>query len=192
MPPAALVRLDQDLLEATDELVVRERIGRSLGLNFGTQFKAPGYTTWLIDDPIPPQLRRVTAEIITFDVLIDNADRRRDKPNILYKEDEILLIDHETAFAFTRLVGPAPVGWNVERINFLYNHPFYSGLRGQSLDLERFATAMARLTDEEIHSILAAVPADFGDEHLETIGLHLASARNGVQQMIETIRRIMQ
>lgn len=56
MPKPALVELDRDLLESTEETAVRERIGRSLGLNFGTEYKTPGYSTWLTGDTIPASI----------------------------------------------------------------------------------------------------------------------------------------
>jgi hypothetical protein len=192
MPRPALIELDNELYEATRELAVRERIHRSIGLNFGTEYKTPGYTTWPVDDLVPPQLRQVASEIFAFDALIDNADRRRDKPNMLYNGDEILVIDHETAFAFTRLIGTSQDAWTVERINFLYNHPFYSDLRGQPLELERFASAVQRMTDEEIKSISAAVPSDFSSDYVGKIGRHLAAARDRVEEMIDALGRILQ
>ena len=121
-----------------------------------------GYTTWPNGDPIPPPLRQIAAEIIAFDVLIDNADRRPRHPNILYKNDEILVIDHETAFALTRLIGNPSGEWTVDRIKFIYEHLFYPGLRGQALQLDRFASNVARLTDQGIAAISAAVPDGFG------------------------------
>jgi hypothetical protein len=124
--------------------------------------------------------------------LIDNADRGPQKPNILYKNDEILVIDHETAFAFTRLLGPASGEWTADRIKFIYEHPFYAGLRGQALRLDRFASNMARLTDQEIASISAAVPDEFGKDYLDRIGAYLRAARDEIGSMFDAIRRILQ
>ena len=191
-PKPALIDLDTQLAESIDEPSIRERVQRSLGLNFGTEYKTPGYTTWPKADPIPPPLRQLAAEIVAFDVLIDNADRGPQKPNILYKNDEILVIDHETAFAFTRLVLTASGEWPVDRIKFIYEHPFYPGLRGQALELDRFAANMTRLTDEEIAAISAAVPNGFGKDYLDRIGAHLAAAREGTGPMLDAIRRILQ
>lgn len=110
----------------------------------------------------------------------------------MYKNDEILVIDHETAFAFTRLVGEASGEWTIDRIKFMYEHPFYPGLRGQTLELDRFASNMSRLTDGEIAAILAAVPDGFGIDHVDRIGEHLAAARDGIGPMLDAIRRILQ
>jgi hypothetical protein len=191
-PKPALIELDVELMESIDDPLIRERVQRSLGLNFGTEYKTPGYTTWPKGDPIPPPLRQLAAEIVAFDVLTDNADRGPLKPNILYKNDEILVIDHETAFAFTRIVGPESGEWAVDRIKFIYEHPFYSGLRGQPLQLDRFASNLARLTDQEIAAISAAVPDGFGKDYLDRIGAHLRAARDGRSAMLDAIRRILQ
>jgi hypothetical protein len=191
-PKPAVIQFDKELADSIEDLAVKDRVERSLGLNFGTQYKTPGYTTWPKGDPVPPPLRQLAAEIVAFDVLIDNADRGAQKPNILYRNDEVFVIDHETAFAFTRLMGLPPDEWTTERIKFIYDHPFYPALRGQALELDRFAANAERLTAEEIAAISAAVPAGFGKDHLEKIATHLASARSQLNKMLEAIRRIFQ
>jgi hypothetical protein len=42
------------------------------------------------------------ATIFAFDVLIRNFDRRTKKPNILFKEEEFILIDHDLALDITK------------------------------------------------------------------------------------------
>jgi hypothetical protein len=191
-PKPALIQFDAQLAESINDSAVRERVHRSLGLNFGTEYKTPGYTTWPKGDPIPPPLRQLAAEIVAFDVLIDNPDRRALNPNILYKNDEIMVIDHETAFAFTRLVGQSSGAGSVDRIEFIYEHPFYAGLRGTALELDRFASRVSRLTDQEIAAILASVPVGFGTNYVAHIGAHLTAARDRIGSMLDAIRRILQ
>jgi hypothetical protein len=191
-PKPAVIQFDTELAESIEDIAVKDRVERSLGLNFGTEYKTPGYTTWPKGDPIPPPLRQLAAEIVAFEVLIDNADRGAQKPNILYRNDEIFVIDHETAFAFTRLIGPPPDEWTTERIKFIYDHPFYPGLRGQALELDRFASNAERLTAEEIAAISAAVPDGFGRDHLEKIAAHFVSVGGQMHKMLEVIRRILQ
>ena len=125
--------------------------------------------TWRVNDPIPLSLRQIAAEIIAFDVVIDNADRRREKPNLLWKDDEMFVFDHEVAFAFTRLIGMPPFPFDSNGVQFLRDHPLYSGLRGQAIDLTRFIGELESVRDEEIVELCQGVPPEFGTLHLEKI-----------------------
>jgi hypothetical protein len=191
-PKPVIVEFDAGLVKSIGDPEVRKRVEQSLGLNFATEYKTPGYTTWAAGDPVPPPLRQIAAEIIAFDVLVDNADRTRRRPNILYRNDEILVIDHEKAFAFTRLIGNPSGEWSMDRIKFVYEHPFYSGLRGQALQLDRFTSNMELLTDQEIAAILGTVPDGFGKDYLDRIGAHLRASRDSMGPMLDAIRRILQ
>ena len=107
VPKPFLVHVDAqfNLSEGKPKLstIVRE----SAGLNFGSQKLPAGFATWSQDKPIPGSLRQLAAEVFAFDVLIQNVDRRREKPNLLWSGDELYLYDHEQAFSF--LMGV--IGW---------------------------------------------------------------------------------
>ena len=67
---------------------VANRIRASAGLNFGTRFISSGYATWQKDDAVPASLRQGAVEVMAFDGVLDNTDRRRQNPNLLWKGDE--------------------------------------------------------------------------------------------------------
>lgn len=138
MPSPALIELDSLLADATPDIAIAGRIRASMGLNFGTCFLAPGYVTWRKNDSVPLSLHQTAIEIMAFDAVIDNADRRQEKPNLLWKDDEMFVFDHEVAFAFTRLIGTIPLPFDDVGMAFLRNHPLYAGMRGQEIDLRRF------------------------------------------------------
>lgn len=192
MPPAATVLVDTELAESVPDAAVVSRVRASAGLNFGTRFLSPGYMTWLRDDPVPVSLRRAAAETLAFDALIDNADRRRDKPNLLWKDGELFLIDHEMAFSFTRVIGADPSQFSELQLSFLREHPFYAGLRGKQLELDRFAGELEALSDERVSRIFAQVPHQFGTMYLENIRERLINIRQNVASFIEAVRRVVQ
>lgn len=90
------------------------------------------------------------------------------------------MIDHEMAFGFVfPIVGMRQDTPRVERLAFLRNHLYYPGLRGrEDLDLEEFVEALNSLTDGALDQICDATPAEFGNEHLETIKVHVRRARD--------------
>lgn len=191
VPPPALIELTEALAEATPDASVADRIRRSAGLNFGTRFLSPGYATWPTDKSIPRILLQTAVEIVAFDALIDNADRRRVKPNLLHKGDDIYVFDHEMAFAFVFLIGELPTIWTEDRLRFLKDHPLHSGLRGQAMDLSRFASALRRLGEPKLRDIIEAVPAEWRSPHAEKIVHHLGQARDHVDEFVGAMRRVL-
>jgi hypothetical protein len=192
VPDAALIELTPELAGAIPDTNVALRTLSSAGLNFGSRFLFPGYTAWLVSDNVPMAIRQTAVEIFAFDVLIDNTDRRREKPNLLSKVNELFAIDHELAFTFTRLIGGYPESWLDRDLEFFRKeHPLYPGLKGQPIDLRRFKGELASIADEEVDEIFKTVPPEFGTLYLEKISSHLRSGRDHADELVEAVRRIL-
>ncbi|NOT54381.1 MAG: hypothetical protein HOP18_07230 [Deltaproteobacteria bacterium] len=192
MPAPALIEFDPFLADATPDTAVAGRIRASVGLNFGTGFLTPGYVTWRKNDSVPLSLRQTAVEIMAFDVVIDNSDRRQEKPNLLWKDDEMVVFDHELAFAFTRLIGTPPLPFADASMSFLRHHPLYMGMRGQAVDLRRFVGELESWTDEEIALLCAHVPREFGTLYVEKIRQWFVQARDRAGLLADAMRRILQ
>ncbi len=63
--------------------------------------------------------KQLACEIFAFDALIQNPDRRMDKPNILWKGEELYIIDHEKGFSFVYALPASIKPWQVNEISFL-------------------------------------------------------------------------
>jgi HipA-like kinase len=101
-PEPALIDLDSSLAEVLPERDAEEAeiIRKSAGVNFWTRLRTGGYRIWPVDMAIPIGLRQEAVDIFAFDALIQNPDRRYDNPNILWRDEEMFVIDHESAFSF--------------------------------------------------------------------------------------------
>ncbi len=120
VPKPMIVTVESGLDGAMPFPDVAGRVRQSVGLNFGSARLPSGINTWLKNKAIPMQLRPLAAEIFAFDAIVQNPDRRRDNPNLLWKGDDLYLYDHELAFSFVAGV----VGWqppwtgSVNQMNF--------------------------------------------------------------------------
>ena len=124
--------------------------------------------------------------------MIDNADRRREKPNLLWKGDELLVIDHEMAFAFTRLIGSPRRPFESSAADFLKQHPLRAGLRRADVDLDRFTGELEALSIHSIDVLCEAAPQEFGAVHLDKIVVWLREASKSGDRLTATIRRLLQ
>ena len=170
-PVPAVVKLDQSLANATPKSEVATKIRDSVGLNFGSFNLTPSYITWPIDARVPLALRQPALDVMAFDALIENVDRRREKPNLLWKGDEIVVIDHELAFSFVRTIGAKAAPFEYDGLNFLTHHPLFAGLKGYSVALDRFVGELKSLDRPTLESLFEGAPREFGREHQEVLSI---------------------
>jgi hypothetical protein len=93
------------------------------------------------------------ADIFAFDLIIQNPDRRKDKPNLLRKGDELFIIDHEMAFSFLYALTPDEYPWLGKGMNYVKEHIFYSGLKGRALSWDRLQGALEAIDDSRLEIV---------------------------------------
>jgi len=136
-PKAVLAKVNQQLI---DELNSTPKY-RGFNLIKGTYF-ATKYIEYAMDFSSATTLNLEDWEIeniFAFDVLIRNQDRRKKKPNLFYKDDDVYLIDHELSLAtgyldkpFTEMVNDKIKYWRFVEIidgDFERKHLFLDVLR---------------------------------------------------------------
>jgi hypothetical protein len=205
---AALLAIDLDLpvpkpfiVEVPPKFIIGEGkpelsviAKKSVGLNFGSQKLPPGVGTWPKDKPIPVLLRPLAAEIFAFDVLIQNPDRRRDNPNLLWSDEEIFLCDHEQAFSFLmHVIGWQPP-WTGQGTEFFRQHVFFQQLAGLHHDWSRLTGALDALTDARLDEYIEAVPNEWrkNSKAPEGIADYLREARQNRTALFGVINHLLQ
>lgn len=87
---------------AADHADYPELIRQSLGWNVGTVHLGDDWKPW-IQGPAPRAIPDESLEnAYAFDAMVQNSDREADNPNLLWKGDELALLDFDKAFAFLR------------------------------------------------------------------------------------------
>jgi len=188
-PPAAIVEVDPAIAEllSRQDSDVADIIKRSPGLNFGSQVLVGGYGVWPINKTIPASIRPLATEIFAFDALIQNPDRKVSNPNLLWKGEEIFLIDHELAFSFLYHIGPLTDPWKLEGTmgDFLNDHVFYRELKGQEIDLDRFQGALEAISDEDLAEAFDQIPRAWDNDNVSKISSHLKSVRDHSAEFVK-------
>ena len=170
-PAPAVIELTPRLAQSLSAIDanVAQVVSRNVGLNFGSEFLAGGYITWPIGKSIPTSLEGTAAEIFAFDAFIENPDRRIDKPNLLWRNDEIFVIDHEMAFSSLYALSSSDNDYNVDGANFdfLILHVFFNQLKEKGISLTRFVGALSALSDEVLEQVTSQVPQEWNSENLQ-------------------------
>ena len=89
----------------------RKLITESYGLNFATVHLGSDWKQWL--DTKPP--KSIPAEDINaafaFDALVQNTDRRQDNPNLLWRGEELALLDFDKSFSYLGVLNDEKKPW---------------------------------------------------------------------------------
>ena len=192
VPTSAIIEIDPTigtLLSSRDSDMARI-IGRSASQNFGTEVLVGGYGVWPINKYLPASLRPSAGEIFAFDALIQNPDRKVNNPNLLWKGEEIFLIDHELAFSFLFRIGNSSEPWILEGDAgvFLNEHVFYQELKGREVDLARFQGALGAISDEDLAGMVDQVPREWNNENVSRISNHLKGVRDHATDFVKQVK----
>lgn len=194
-PSPAVSSITQEFVDALpSDLPGKTAFAKSIGLNFSTRLLTPGYGTWPTDKSIPTHLLQTCGEMFAFDVLLQNPDRRRDNPNLLWNGDEIYLFDHEMAFSFIfdAKWKDSPVdSLNARALNFFTSHVFFLELRKKKIDLSRMEGALASIQDAAILDIEQQLPKDWNSQHLGPILAYIRALRDNPTKLTRVVKEIL-
>lgn len=99
-PQFVLVEIEPDLAGLVARQIPEKGalMEKSVGTNFGTK-KMNGFTIWPVDRMPSASQLEAACDVFSFDLLIRNPDRKFQNPNLGTVGEDIVIIDHELAFA---------------------------------------------------------------------------------------------
>lgn len=194
-PVPAIVNVDAQILEmmANAQPVRAASILKSAGLNFGSTMLTNA-TTWPVDKHVPDEMLSQALNIFCFDAVVQNPDRRFDKPNLLQRDSDFFVIDHELAFSFLLpiLGGRHRQPWELNEHEYLDKHLFSRELKRHfkraPLDFSHFGTNLTTLTDQVLVDILTAIPEQWIGDNMDGIKSHLQSIRDNAGAFLQAIQ----
>lgn len=160
-PEPYLVVIDESFYAGISDTKLADRFRTSAGTNFGCRNLGPAYVSWPQLRSIPATLQQDAADIFAFDILIQNPDRRQEKPNLLRKGDELAIFDHEMAFSFLYALVPDEHPWEGKSMGFAKDHVFYGGLKGKAVSWDRMQGALEAIDSTRLAMYTDALPPEW-------------------------------
>lgn len=162
IPVATGAVVDVDVRLGVVSPAVAEVLDAGDGPHFGSKHQAGGYSVFSGNYSLPNGLIPAAIDIFAWDMLLQNADRRKDNPNLLFNGAQFLVIDHELACAFESFIGgcnPFTLhGTQLER-NHVLRFLLVRQITHTSFD--GFTSRLAGLTVSQIEGLIAALPASW-------------------------------
>jgi len=197
VPEPVLVQFDAEfvrLIRLRDPALA-DRAEHSLRIAFGSSKLPPGFTVIPRGKPVPQMLRPDAAEILAFDALVQNSDRRPENPNCLLDGRTFAIFDHELAFLTKGVIGWRPP-WErgaLESIKGPNRHVFFSDLQGKSVDFNRLMGAWQAVSETRLHDYRQALPPAWNDDGgiAEEIVDYIRSVRDNIAPALAEIARVL-
>jgi hypothetical protein len=163
-------------------------IQSNIGLNFATRVANP-MTTWFAGRGIPEAMLQSATDIFAFDALIQNPDRRVQKPNVFTRGDDLYVYDHEMAFSFLLAIGNSQRPWELDKATYLNDHVFYTRLKSKKVSLGEFKQRLHSLSDGILQKIRGEIPAQWLHTDLNRIENYLIQVREHSTEFVEHVKR---
>ena len=126
--------------------------------------------------------------------MIQNPDRRENKPNLLRKGDDLAIFDHEMAFSFLYALAPDEYPWDGKGIEFVKEHIFYRVLKGKEVSWKRLQGALDAVDGRRLDMYTAAVPQEWRQDSREAaeriqgyLELAIRNSKSLFQKMAEVL-----
>ena len=180
---AAFIALELELdvvepvvVDITDDFVKAQlgkefylKTTKSLGFNIGSKYVAK-FITLENDVALSTQLEEVAQHIFAFDLLIQNNDRNRLKPNMITDGNQLIMLDHELAFGFhlvlSFLRNPKPWTFPDEDMVWVNQHCLLKRLKNKHSELENFGQKMINLNEAFWERCKELIPAEWMVEEI--------------------------
>jgi hypothetical protein len=174
-----LVEIQPEFVATIPDSAARTRVQGAVGINFGTRSLAPGWSSIPGGKTLPQIALPTMAEILAFDAIIQNPDRRVDRPNCLFQGGDIRIFDHDLAFSFLFSISGYPDPTQSETYEFLRHHVFFRQLKRAKLSFDRIVGAFGALPPQRFRAYCEVLPDTWPGKVLyaDRIRTHLERVR---------------
>lgn len=197
-PEIAIINVPQELLYDDDNSEVSRQLSNSLGNNFGSRYITGVYPF----NDLVPSLVQDGIDIFSFDLLIQNYDRKKERPNLITSEDIIYVFDHEIAFPYAApelLIGgnenePGTIN---PRDPLVTGHVLYDRLsnltkrKNADFTFDNFIENLGNMTDEILSDITDSIPMEWRSEELGRISSYLARVRENANNFERCLKEAL-
>lgn len=194
IPEPFFLQLETDFIDAIPDREWAEMARREPLLAFGSRLLPSAYSAWVSGTVLVGKMTAVAANILLFDAVIENPDRRAANPNCLVRGDEIRVFDHE--LAFPPLIIGAPKPWVLGALNFMEQpgmHIFRDALRKHDVDWQPIIERWKGLSDRQLDAYETVLPPEW-DSARGTFRMAIGkikAVRENIEGCVAEVQRVL-
>lgn len=188
-----VINLGNDFADLPGDAALKQRFYKSMGLNFGTRHVGVGFQVFALLSSFPVKLLAQAQDLIAFDLLIQNPDRTKEKPNMLTDGTHLVAIDHELAFSFDKILF-APVNlWQQtgDLRRWINELVLLSAVKGLAYNFDDFSMRMDNLNDHFWERAEELIPVPWMHDSFQSIKSKMLGFINQRKEFIDELKIIM-
>ena len=180
-----------ELMKGRDEYGL---VSRSLGRNVGSEYQR-GMGEFIAEQPLTAAEMEQARLIFAFDVLINNVDRNAIKQNMLTDGQRVLLLDHELAFSFTKVLPflRSKQPWVLEEVDvvgWIQNHYFFPQLRAQRFDFTTLIPQLLQLDAAFWQAARRHTPPAWQSSQADDVEAYISQVLTHVSDFTQELNRV--
>lgn len=183
------VQLDTDFVQSVVRPDVRDRLQKSSRIAFASKAAGEQWRRWKPSDKLAKSQLELAIATMAFDGFVANSDRSPQNSNLLVKDTDWRLIDHEAAFGFRLRLFPKCEPWKAGNLEMMRRyghdseHVFAKQLaKRHDLNFEPVRGSWSGLSDVRMIQYDAMLP-----EEWEAVRPFLAEAIRHIKQVRDNI-----
>lgn len=135
-----IVNISQEFVKLLRGSESWNHASKSIGFNYGSKY-IDNYSTILPAQDLSSSQLHDAQAIFAFDVLVQNPDRTKGKPNMITNGAELVIYDHELAFSFTLALPKNPKPWELQSsdLSWIKKHVLWDKIKGRQFDFNDFS-----------------------------------------------------
>lgn len=190
-----VVQLSEDFIQTVNEAPIASNLSNSCRQAFGSALLTGGATAWLQGQTVAPGQSQLAAEIAVFDQIIINSDRLPRNPNLLFRDNTLLMIDHELSLGLNQVLfwrEPWVDGGLSDlegRERHIFARPYFET---PVTSLERFDAAWQSLPPTRFKDYLTALPSSwvYDETKLQEILNYLMDVQRNIGSITKNALRV--
>lgn len=188
--PPALILFDDVFIRAHAPLLAKAQISLKPGIGAGAQYLTP-IQPFFPERPLQSEKHIAqAASLFAYDMLVQNPDRRPDKPNCGWYNGNLLAFDFEMAFSFLHVLGSFSDPWNVDD-KLAQAHVLRPTLRFKVRLFGPFRECLEGLSDGVMEDCVRSMPGAWQDnasriiDRIRQVRIHATRFENALNLEVQ-------
>lgn len=188
----ALIHISSEFVDSLIGKDGYKNANNSIGINYGSKY-FEGFMEFVPNPKLNEKQTKQAEQIFALDIFISNADRRRDKQNMLTNGEKIIIFDHELAFGFVMELIKNTTPWLIRPIDRIWieNHFFYSILRTNTPDFSTFVDSFEMLDEIFWNKAESLIPNEWKTTQIQQIRNNLTSLIDNKAIFLQQLNNIL-
>lgn len=189
----ALINISPEFVDSLRGMDGYKNASNSIGINYGSKYFGQGFMEFIQNQQLNDNQYELAQQIFALDIFISNADRRKDKQNMLTDGEKIVIFDHELAFGFVMDIIKNRTPWIISESDrtWIKNHFFYQALKSNEHNFDTFVESFEVLDSNFWNKANVLIPDEWKTGQLEDIKNNLTALITNKQIFLNELYKVL-